>query len=78
MNKIIWCVLAGALGGGVTSVLAVAILQVQVLMPERSNSHDAQVEERINDLDARLTKIELNSGQLDDKERPSGEEPNPR
>ncbi len=72
MNRMIWCVLAGALGGGVTAVLAVAILQVQVFQPGRENGRDAQIDGRLNDIDARLNRIELNSGQFDGAERWSG------
>lgn len=62
------CFMAGALGGACMSFLIVALLRILVLDPQSQSTGLERLDARVDGLESRIQRLELNSGQLDPKD----------
>lgn len=68
MNRLLSCFLTGAAGGALMAFLIVGLLRVLVLDPSSQGGDTARMEARMDELESRIQRIELNSGQPDSRE----------
>ena len=62
------CFMAGAFGGAFMSFLIVALLRILVLDPQDQSTGLDRMGARVDGLESRIQRLELNSGQLDPKD----------
>src|ERR1700760_3236391 len=69
MNRgFVACFMAGAFGGAVMSFLIIESLRVMVLDPQSQTTGLDRLETRVDGLESRIQRLELNSGALDPKD----------
>lgn len=65
MNRsFVACFMAGAFGGAFMSFLIIALLRVLVLDPQSQTTGVDRLSGRVDGLESRIQRLELNSGQL--------------
>jgi|UPI0004B664AC hypothetical protein len=66
MNRgFVACFMAGAFGGAFMSFLIIALLRVLVLDPQEQTTGVDRLSGRMDGLESRIQRLEMNSGQLD-------------
>lgn len=69
MNRgLMACFMAGAAGGALMSFLVIALLRILVLDPQDQSTGLDRLGARVDGLESRIQRLELNSGQLDPKD----------
>ena len=68
MNRFLPSFLAGAAGGAVMAFLIIALMKVLVLDPSDRGGAEARADARMDALESRIQRIELNSGQPDPRD----------
>lgn len=76
MNRsLVACFMAGAAGGAVMSFLIVALLRVMVLDPQDQATGLDRLAARVDGLESRIRRIELNSGTPDPRDAQRADAP---
>ncbi|MBA2934994.1 hypothetical protein HZF05_12885 [Sphingomonas sp. CGMCC 1.13654] len=69
MNRsMVACFMAGAAGGAFMSFLVIALLRIMVLDPQDQATGLDRLGTRMDGLENRIQRLELNSGQLDPRD----------
>jgi hypothetical protein len=69
------CFMAGAAGGALMSFIIIALMRILVLDPQDQSSSVDRLATRVDGLESRIQRIELNSGQLDPKDAARADAP---
>jgi len=76
MNRsLVACFMAGAAGGAVMSFLIIALLRVMVLDPQDQATGLDRLGTRVDGLESRIRRIELNSGAPDPRDAQRADAP---
>jgi hypothetical protein len=68
MNRVLATMLAGAAGGAIIAFMIVALTKILVLDPTALGGNERRMQGQIDDLESRVERIELNSGQPNPKD----------